>query len=424
MKESRWKGVRFISGLLTNSPVQALQLRIEDGDFGLNDYSHQPIEYLVPDYDILNDIDYTYPVRDAYFGYSTRGCVRKCHFCGVPKLEGAQIEMPPLESLVNGVEQKYGAKKDLLLMDNNVTASARYKEIIAEIVDLGFYAGAKLQRNGKKIRRRVDFNQGVDARILSKSPMFLREMSKICIDPLRIAFDHLGARKVYEISIRMAADNGLNSLSNYMLYNFKDKPYDLYARLRLNVDLKEELGLRLWSFPMRYQPVNLKDRSHVGDHWNSYYLRSFQVILQATHGVVGGSTDFFEHAYGRNTDEFLRLLSTPHSFIFNRSYYLEGAGKSVMDEYNACRNQLTPTQEQEFLSVLATPKGGERIRNQYYSSILTDKSNDPRIRELLRFHLMNWRKIPAETQPETLPGFDFTAMPTEEQKVEDAGLFH
>ena len=124
--------------------------------------------------------------------------------------------MPPLAKLVDGVESMYGPKKDLVLMDNNITASWRYKEVIAEIRDLGFKPGAKLHREGKRpVNRRVDFNQGVDARILAKSPMFLREMATICISPLRIAFDHMGVRKVYEIAVRMAAENGITSLSNY-----------------------------------------------------------------------------------------------------------------------------------------------------------------------------------------------------------------
>ena len=161
-----------------------------------------PIEELVPDYGILDQINYAYPVHDAYFGYASRGCIRKCAFCGVPKLEGGQREMPPLAKLINGVNKLYGPKKDLILMDNNITASARYREVIAEIRDLGFTPGAKLTRDGRQpVQRRVDFNQGVDARILAKSPMFLREMSSICISPLRIAFDHLGVRKVYETAV-------------------------------------------------------------------------------------------------------------------------------------------------------------------------------------------------------------------------------
>ena len=232
----RWAGVRFIRGLLDGPPASALQLSAYDGEFGADDTLGTPIEEHVPDYDILGQIDYIYPVRDAYFGYASRGCVRKCSFCGVPALEGPQREMPPLHTLVKGIATRHGEKKDLVLMDNNITASSRYQEVIAEIVDLGFERGATLSREGQRaVRRRVDFNQGVDARILSKSPMFLREMAKTCISPLRIAFDHVGLRKPYEKSVRMAADNGIVSLSNYMLYNFKDTPADLYERMRTNI---------------------------------------------------------------------------------------------------------------------------------------------------------------------------------------------
>ncbi len=205
VNEPRWAGVRFIGGLLDRPPAVALELSSDDYEFGADDLTGTPIEELVPDYGILDDVDYSYPVQDAYFGYASRGCVRKCSFCGVPKLEGAQREMPPLTNLVEEVTRRHGEKKDLVLMDNNITASARYREVIAEIRDLGFTPGAKLTRDGERpIKRRVDFNQGVDARILAKSEMFLREMSTICISPLRIAFDHIGVRKVYEKSIRMA----------------------------------------------------------------------------------------------------------------------------------------------------------------------------------------------------------------------------
>ena len=203
LNEPRWAGVRFIKGLLDAAPAASLALSADDYDFGADDLTGVPIEELVPDYGILEHIDYAYPVHDAYFGYASRGCIRSCSFCGVPKLEGAQREMPPLSNLVEGVRKRYGDKKDLVLMDNNITASARYKEVIAEIRDLGFTPGAKLSRDGKQpVKRRVDFNQGVDARILAQSSMFLREMSTICISPLRIAFDHIGVRKVYEKSIR------------------------------------------------------------------------------------------------------------------------------------------------------------------------------------------------------------------------------
>ena len=396
-----------------------------DHEFGADDLTGTPIEELVPDYDILDHIDYSYPVHDAYFGYASRGCVRKCSFCGVPKLEGAQRDMPPLTNLVEGVTERHGEKKDLVLMDNNITASARFKEVIAEIRDLGFTPGAKLTRDGNRpVKRRVDFNQGVDARILAKSEMFLREMSTICISPLRIAFDHIGLRKVYEKSIRMAADNQITSLSNYMLYNFMDSPTDLYQRMRLNIDLNEELGIRIWSFPMRYQPVTLKDRSHVGKKWNRYYLRSFQLMLQATKGVVSGSPSFFLRAYGEHAEDFERLLRLPHAFIFHREYFEDGEGRAQREEYESLRRSLSESQENELVYLLANPSNGNGMGPKHFRELANDQTVDRQIRQLVTFHGLDTSED-AETHgrqlmSEMIANSDYLE---EEEVVEDAGLF-
>lgn len=425
LNEARWAGVRFIRGLLDGPPATALGLSADDYEFGADDLTGTAIEELVPDYGILDQIGYNYPVHDAYFGYASRGCVRNCSFCGVPKLEGAQREMPPLTNLIEGIAARHGPKKDLVLMDNNITASARYKEVIAEIRDLGFTPGAKLARSGSRpVKRRVDFNQGVDARILAKSEMFLREMSTICISPLRIAFDHIGVRKVYEKSIRMAADNQITSLSNYMLYNFMDTPADLYHRMRLNIDLNEELGIRIWSFPMRYQPVTLKDRSHVGDRWNRYYLRSFQIMLQATRGVVSGSPSFFLRAYGENADEFERLLRMPHAFIFHRAYFEDGPGQAQREEYESLRGQLSNSQEKELVSLLVNGPDGRGIGPSNFRDLANDSSVDSQLRQVLVFHgldtrddaLTHSRQLLTEMIPDSNSLGD-------DEIVEDAGLF-
>lgn len=428
VNEPRWAGVRFIKGLLDGPPALALSLSEQDGDFGAQDLSGLPIEEMVPDYSILDQVAYSYPVNDAYFGYASRGCVRSCAFCGVPKLEGAQREMPPLQRLIDGINKSYGPKKDLVLMDNNITASARYQEVIAEIRDLGFVPGAKLQRDGKTaLKRRVDFNQGVDARILVKSPMFMREMATICISPLRIAFDHIGVRKVYEKAIRMAADNNITSLSNYMLYNFMDTPADLYARMQLNISLNEELGIRIWSFPMRYQPVTLKDRSHIGKNWNRYFLRSFQIMLQATHGIVSGNPSFFLRAYGEDSQAFERLLSIPHAFIFHREYYENGAGRPLRDEYEVLRGRLSQSQEEHLMHLLSGPVDSQGLRRQHFQGLIEDTGLDSKVREIIRFHLLDTNSIDKSTGERILTLFKELnpdpAMPDQDEIVEDAGLF-
>ena len=427
INEPRWAGVRFIAGLLDGPPAQALSLSAADGDFDAEDITGVPIEEQTPDYGILEHIDYTYPAHDAYFGYASRGCIRKCHFCGVPKLEGTQREMPSLVNLVQGIADRHGEKKDLILMDNNVTASSRYREIIAEIRELGFIPGATLARDGRPVKRRVDFNQGVDARILAKSPVYLREMATICISPLRIAFDHIGVRKVYETSVRMAADNGITSLSNYMLYNFMDTPQDLYERLALNIRLNDELGIRIWSFPMRYQPVTLKDRSHVGQRWNRYYLRSFQVILQATHGVVSGNPAFFQRAFGENSEEFMRLLSYPPGMIFHREYFECGDGQPDKEAYDALRKRLSKSQEDELLTHLAEPTGGEKARADYYLRIAGSRDVDAQVREVIRYHALGTKDTTIIDDKRVMTLFPRLnpdpVLPDEEEMVEDAGLY-
>ena len=419
--EKKWQGVRFISGLLDRSPAESLGLMTEEMT---TDDSGPSIDSHIPDYSILEDIkdDYKYPVYDAYFGYSTRGCPRKCSFCGVPKLEGDLHRGMPIADLIKGISDRHGEKKDLILMDNNFTAGDSFKERVAEIRDNGFEAGAKLYRNNRYYKRRVDFNQGVDARILAKDPVFLKEISTIAISPLRIAFDHLGLRKVYQQSVEYAAEFGINRLSNYMLYNFHDSPQDLFERLRLNIDLNERLGVRIWSFPMRYQPVDLKDRSHIGKKWNWYWLRSFQLILQATHGVVSGSPDYFRYAFGETADEFMSILSMPHKMITHRRYYGELDGKPDLDDYLHLIGGMTDEQRNKYNEGLSKITSGrmEDIDDLTYHTI------DQRVQFAFCAHSpltpRQYKKISALTKQSKPPTFDTGEDMPVEEIVEDAGL--
>lgn len=427
VSEPRWRGVRFISGLLSSSPSESLQLDDFMEELYSDDFTGTAIEDLTPDYSILDQIEYKYPVNDAYFAYASRGCVRKCHFCGVPKLEGEQRDARPLTSLINSIKERHGEKRDLMLMDNNVVASTNYRNIIAEIRDNGFHRGAKLRRPGKPaVLRRVDFNQGVDARILCKDKMYLEEMATIAIKPLRIAFDHLGLRKAYETAIHMAHEVELREFSNYMLYNFKDTPADLYERMRINIDLVESLNRQdsdkktsIFSFPMRYQPTDLPDRSHVGEHWNRYYLRSMQTILQATHGIVSGSPDFFREAFGNSQEEFEALLLRPNHYIFNRFWYQKHGGKPEFEAFQSEFVKLSNTERTELANLLSssTPSKFEQ---------LIDTAESAKVNKILPYYVPLsdeaeteiWRKMKQLASEEMLSEAEIP----EDELVEDAGL--
>jgi len=417
-KQSAWQGIRFIQGLLTGSPSKALQLDEYSEELYSDDHSSQAIEDHIPDYSILDQIEYKYPVRDAYFAYASRGCIRKCTFCGVPKLEGDQRDSESITGVVRNIEARYGPKKDLILMDNNVVASVRFREIIAEIRDLGFVRDAKLTIGRVPVQRRVDFNQGVDARILCKDAVYLRELSTICLKPLRIAFDHLGLKAPYERAVRYAHEFGLTSMSNYMLYNFHDTPADLFERMRLNVTLNEELKLRIWSFPMRYQPTWLPDRSHIGEKWTRYQLRSMQLILQATHGVVSGEPSFFKRAFGNTFEEFSDLLIRPHHFIFNRDWFEEEGGKAEFREYLREFGKLSHAERDELLGLIANVEPREMHTR-------IGLATTGRVKSIMRHYLPLPKNREAEIwalRREMKRQDDPSIIVPDEERVEDAGL--
>jgi len=267
---------------------------------------YKKVDRLPPDYHLFDNI-YQYPVHDASIGYTTRGCIRRCPFCAVPRLEPEYVPYIPLKNQIDPT------KRDLILLDNNVLASDEFPRIIREIKEYGFEKGAKF--NGKL--RHIDFNQGVDARLLTEEKM--RLLSEIAIHPLRIAFDHIELKDLYMEKIRLAHKYGVRHLSNYILYNFNDTPEDFYERLRINIELNEELGLSIFSFPMRYIPLDAKTRGHIDNpHWTHRQLRGIHCILHATRGVVGPRKPFFETAFGKDADEFKYIIEQSEEHIFHR----------------------------------------------------------------------------------------------------------
>lgn len=188
-------------------------------------------------------------------------------------------------------------------------------------------------------QRYVDFNQGTDARYVTDELMKL--MSEIPIRPLRIAFDYVGMEKQYVNAVRLAGKYGVKELSNYLLYNFKDKPEELYRRMEINIELAEELNIHIFSFPMKYIPLfgeDAKHREYVGKFWNKKYIRAIQSVLNVTKGIVADGRSFFEKAFGKNIEEFKELLYMPETYIVYRSVFEEaGLTQIWRNEFRAIK---------------------------------------------------------------------------------------
>lgn len=331
-------GIRPVCGLLN-----------EPGKLGLP--GDECIDQIVPDYAILDDIDYVYPFHDAYFLSATKGCGNKCGFCAVQTLEPQYIPYIDLKQRIAAIEEEFGSKRDLLLMDNNVLRSPNFDQIIDDIIAAGFGKGATYlnPKTGKRVRRYVDFNQGLDALFFTEEKA--RRLGEISLRPARVAFDHIEDLPTYERALRLCAKHGITELSNYVLYNSEafggkgqqyaaDTPADLYNRMRLTLDIKDDINRSLpedrqvtaFSFPMRYIPLTAHQRGYVGSQWNAKFLRAVQCMLIPTQGKGVGSRSFFEADFGKNAEEFVRFLCMPDKLIAARGEFsLSSRGRGGED---------------------------------------------------------------------------------------------
>lgn len=228
----------------------------------------------------------------------------------------------------------------------------------------------------KRLRRIriIDFNQGVDARLVTENKM--KKLAEINIRPLRIAFDHYSLKDTYELAIRTAAKHGITDLSNYLLYNFEDEPDDLYYRMKINVDLSEELGVTIYSFPMKYHPIDdpvyFQNRDFIGEHWNRKFIRSVQAVLNSTKGKIGRGKSFFKEAFGEDSEGFHKILWMPEAFIIQRFKYKDKLTAEWWKKYNS----LNPAQMEKLQSIVAL--------NLFDETSVT--TSDPAVDDVLKYY--------------------------------------
>lgn len=278
-------------------------------------YELYGIDSLPPDYGIFDReaLPYQKILDETFLARSTRGCTRRCRFCGVPAIEPKYVDRIPLRPTITHIRKRWGDRLGLLLFDDNVLLSGEFDNIIGEIKSLGFVKGARL--NGRL--RYVDFNQGLDLRILSRK--HIEKLAEIPIKPLRLALDSRDLIDVFKQKIRWLKDSGFKEISTYVLYNYHDSPYDLYFRLREICSLNTKYGVRIYSFPMKYIPCSSKDRKYVGPKWKRRLIRGVQCILNATHGIAPTNYRFFLKAFGKSYKEFRQIIQMPEYLIINRS---------------------------------------------------------------------------------------------------------
>lgn len=173
--------------------------KIINGGTGYRDYTTSlpyEIEHICPDYSL-------YPQFSAAYGFLTRGCPNKCGWCVVPKKEGAIRPHAELSEFI-------ADRKEAILLDNNVLASNFGLSQIEEIIRRGI---------------RVDFNQGLDARIIANNPDVARLLAKVkWMQYIRMAYDHAANEEPVMCAIENLKAAGVKPYRMFFYVLVKDVP--------------------------------------------------------------------------------------------------------------------------------------------------------------------------------------------------------
>ena len=223
------------------------------------------IDRLQPDYSIYPNIP-----SDTAYGFLTRGCPNKCPWCVVPRKEGR------IRPYMDCDEIAIEGRTKLVLMDNNILAAGDYaKQQMRKIIERGY---------------RVDFNQAIDARLVTDE--FAELLANIKWIDRRIRFGCDTHGQIAECERAIALINSYGYRGEYFLYtmiggksDFKESYERTHYWWLRNQEQREKHLPNIYIHPQPYRdptttsytiPQWQKDMGHWGMKHQIFQLSEFK----------------------------------------------------------------------------------------------------------------------------------------------------
>ena len=167
------------------------------------------------------------PGEKTTYGFITRGCIRKCWFCKVPKYEGALKKYNSVESIVRGVPGEV-----VRFLDNNILAYPHHLDVFNWLIER---------------QTRCEFNQGLDFRLVND--INLDALSRLNYDGEYIfAFDEPKYQPLLEKKLRL--------IKKYIPQPWKIKFYIYYHP---SMPIRELLARVEWCRERECLPYVMRD---------------------------------------------------------------------------------------------------------------------------------------------------------------------
>jgi hypothetical protein len=201
----------------------------------------------VEEFTSYNKLDYNllanpHPL-DYQIIHASRGCFRKCKFCGTWKIEPELIFKKSIKNEI--------CNNKLIFYDNNFLANPHIEELLEEL--------ANLKYNGKHIV--CECQSGFDGRILLKKPHLAKLLKKARFQNIRIAWDWSYSQYKQikkQIDILVSAGYKSKDLYVFMLYNW-EIPFKEMEKKRL----------KCWEWKVQIADCRFRPLNQTFDNYNS-----------------------------------------------------------------------------------------------------------------------------------------------------------
>ena len=152
-------------------------------------------EHIMPDYSL-------YGITDKSFGFLTRGCPRHCPFCVVGDKEGL------ISKKVADLAEFWDGQNEVQILDPNILACDQHMDLLNQLENSG---------------ASVEFNQGLDARLLTEKN--IEALKRIKVKRIHFAWDNPKDKKVPEALEMFAGKWGIKPTDHdvvvYVLTNYR-----------------------------------------------------------------------------------------------------------------------------------------------------------------------------------------------------------
>jgi len=170
--------------------------------------------------------------------HSTRGCFRRCSFCGTWKIEPNEFDIINIENRIN--------KNHVIFYDNNILKRSDISDFLDRL--------SKKKVNGKSVK--YESQSGFDGRIMEKD--IANKLKKANFVNIRIAWD--GTESDFhsikdQVDLLVNAGYNRKDISVFMLFNWNIGPNEMERKRIKCWDLKVQIS------DCRFRPLDqLKDQ--------------------------------------------------------------------------------------------------------------------------------------------------------------------